>query len=88
LIDPSHLGTDVLEGTKNPAVTMDVVRHTNPKMMMRYQHPEYTMRRVKPSIRGMCAMGLGQLLGQVQNKALGRVPKCLGIWSRRSDLNR
>jgi integrase len=34
-------GTDVLEGTKNPAVTMDVMGHTNPKMMMRYQHPEY-----------------------------------------------
>ena len=35
-------GTDVLDGTKNPAVTMKVMGHTNPKMMMRYQHPEYT----------------------------------------------
>ena len=35
-------GTDVLDGTKNPAVTMNVMGHTSPKMMMRYQHPEYT----------------------------------------------
>jgi integrase len=34
--------TDVLEGTKSPTVTIDVMGHTNPKMMMRYQHPEYT----------------------------------------------
>ncbi len=35
-------GTDVLDGTKNPAVTMDVMGHSSPKMMMRYQHPNYT----------------------------------------------
>jgi integrase len=37
--------TDVLHGTKSPAVTMDVMGHTNPKMMMRYQHPEYVQAR-------------------------------------------
>jgi len=34
-------GTDFLEGTENPAVTMGVMGHTNPKMVS-YQHPEYT----------------------------------------------
>lgn len=34
-------GTAVLAGTGNPAVTMKAMGHGSPKMMMRYQHPEY-----------------------------------------------
>ncbi|MGB8886778.1 MAG: tyrosine-type recombinase/integrase [Candidatus Korobacteraceae bacterium] len=33
-------GTTVLEETRNPAVTMKVLGHGSPRMMMRYQHPE------------------------------------------------
>ena len=33
--------TDVLESTKNPAVTTNGIGHNNPKMMIRSQHPEY-----------------------------------------------
>lgn len=34
-------GTDILNGTKNPAVTMKAMGHGSTKMMMRYQHPDY-----------------------------------------------
>ena len=63
-------GTDVLEGTKNPAVTMDVMGHTNPKMMMRYQHPEYVEAARKAINQRNERTALGQLLGQVQKTAL------------------
>jgi integrase len=56
-------GTDVLEGTKNPAVTMDVMGHTNPKMMMRYQYPEYTEAARRAINRRNAGNGFGLIFG-------------------------
>lgn len=63
-------GTDVLEGTKNPAVTMDVMGHTNPKMMMRYQHPEYTRAARQAINRRNLRNGFGPNSGPTQK------PRC------------
>jgi hypothetical protein len=57
-----------LEGTKNPAVTMNVMGHTNPKMMMRYQHPEYTQAARQAINRRNLRNGLGQILDQLKNQ--------------------
>jgi integrase len=59
-------GTDVLEGTKNPAVTMDVMGHTNPKMMMRCQHPEYTQAARQAINRRNLRNGFGPNFGLTQ----------------------
>ena len=59
-------GTDVLEGTKNPAVTMNVMGHTNPKMMMRYQHPEYTQAARQAINRRNLRNGFGPNSGPTQ----------------------
>ncbi len=64
-------GTDVLEGTKNPAVTMDVMGHTNPKMMMRYQHPQYTDAARKAINQRNVRNGFGPTFGPSSNQALG-----------------
>lgn len=61
-------GTDVLDGTKNPAVTMDVMGHTNPKMMMRYQHPEYTQAARKAINRRNVRNGFGPTSGPTQEE--------------------
>ena len=58
-------GTDFLEGTENPAVTMDVMGHTNPKMMS-YQHPEYTQAAPQAINRRNLRNGFGPNFGPTQ----------------------
>ena len=58
-------GTDFLEGTENPAVTMGVMGHTNPKMVS-YQHPEYTQAARQAINRRNLRNGFGPNSGPTQ----------------------
>jgi integrase len=54
-------GTDLLDESKNMAVTMKAMGHGSTRMMMRYQHPEY-VDVARAAINRRNAANLGQVL--------------------------